>query len=145
MYIGCSCSKEALPILCVRCAWWKREREREREKERQTDRRKWRHHCRAKIGDECTLSLTGTWRERRKWRHHWHAKIGDKVYTFPCQKFAHGDEFTIFLCQKFEPFVSPFTLSISPFLNGHHCGAKFRNEFSLSVAKKIRPLCSAAD
>ena len=44
-------SEEALPILCVRYIWWERERERERE------RRKWRHHCRAKIGDEFTLSL----------------------------------------------------------------------------------------
>ena len=39
-----------------------RERERERERERDThrererDRRKWRHHCRTKIGDEFTLS-----------------------------------------------------------------------------------------
>ena len=49
-------------------------------------------------------------------------------YTFPCQKFAL--------------FVSPFTLPISPFLNGHHCGAEICNEFSLSVAKKIRLLCS---
>ena len=34
-----------------------RERERERDRERQTDRRKRRHHCRAEIGDEFTLSL----------------------------------------------------------------------------------------
>ena len=27
--------------------------------------------------------------------------------------------------QKFALFVSPFTLPISPSLNGHHCGAKF--------------------
>ena len=37
---------EALPILCVRYIRWERERDTERE------RRKWRHHCRAKIGDE---------------------------------------------------------------------------------------------
>ena len=48
------------------------------------------------------------------------------VYTFPCQKFAL--------------FVSPFTLPISPFLC---CGAEICNEFSLSIAKKFRPLCSA--
>ena len=42
-------SAEALPILCVRYIRWERDTERERE------RRKWRHHCRAKIGDEfCT-------------------------------------------------------------------------------------------
>ena len=92
-------------------------RERERERERDTDRqrRKWRHHCRAKIGDEFTLSLA----------KNSHLAMS---YTFPCRKFA--------------PFDSPFTLPISPFLNGHHCGAEIRNEFSLSVAKKLRPLCS---
>ena len=46
-------SAEALPILCVRYFRWEREREIQRERER--ERRKWRHHCRAKIGDEfCT-------------------------------------------------------------------------------------------
>ena len=43
---------------------------------------------------------------------------------------------------KIPLFVSPFTLPVSPFLNGHHCGAEIRNEFTPSVAKKIRPLCS---
>ena len=43
-------------ILCVRYARWERERERERYRERERDRRKWRHHCRAKFGDEFTLS-----------------------------------------------------------------------------------------
>ena len=86
-------SAEALPILCVRYFRWEREREREREREMQTDRererRKWRHHCRAKIGDEFTLSLA---KNSHSWR--W-------AYTFPCQKFAL--------------FVSPFTLPVSPF------------------------------
>ena len=84
-------SAEALPILCVRYFWWERERERERERyrERERDRRKWRHHCRAKIGDEFTLSLA---KNSHNWR--W-------AYTFPCQKFAL--------------FVSPFTLPVSPF------------------------------
>ena len=60
-------SAEALSILRVRCAQWEREREREkeiereryreRERERERERRKWRHHCRAKIGDELTRSL----------------------------------------------------------------------------------------
>ena len=93
-----------------------RERERERERERGRERRKWRHHCHAKIGDEFTLSLATTLPKIRTWR--W-------VYTFPCRKFALFD--------------SPFTLPTSPFLNGHHCGAEIRNEFSLSVAKKISP------
>ena len=90
-------SAEALPILCVRYFWWEREREREREREiqrerereRERDRRKWRHHCRAKIGDEFTLSLAKNW-------HNWRW-----TYTFPCQKFAL--------------FVSPLTLPVSPF------------------------------
>ena len=44
---------------------------------------------------------------------------------------------------KFALFSSPFTLPVSaPFLIGHHCGAEIRNEFTLSVAQKIRPLCS---
>ena len=48
-------SAEALPILCVRYIRWERERERETQRERERERRKWRHHCRAKIGDEfCT-------------------------------------------------------------------------------------------
>ena len=64
-------------------------RERERYRERDRERRKWRHHCRAKIGDEFTLSLA---KNSHNWR--W-------AYTFPCQKFAL--------------FVSPFTLPVSPF------------------------------
>ena len=35
-----------------------------------------------------------------------------------------------------------FTLPVSPFLDGHYCGGEIRNELTLSVAKKIRPLCS---
>ena len=111
-------SAEALPILCVRCTRCVCvcvcvcEREREREK----------------YGSDVAINIVAvklvmsvhfplpkncTWR--------W-------IYTFPCQIFAL--------------FVSSFTLPISPFLNGHRCGAEIRNEFSLSVAKKIRPLCS---
>ena len=56
---------------------------REREIQTERERRKWRHHCRAKIGDEFTLSLAKNSRNFR-----W-------AYTFPCQKFAL--------------FASPFT------------------------------------
>ena len=66
-----------------------REREIQTERERDRERRKWRHHCRAKIGDEFTLS-------HAKNSHNWRW-----AYTFPCQKFAL--------------FVSPFTLPVSPF------------------------------
>ena len=69
-------SAKALPILCVRYFRWEREREREREREgeiqRERERRKWRH-CRAKIGDEFSLSLA---KNSHNWR--W-------AYTFPCQ------------------------------------------------------------
>ena len=82
-----------------------------RERERYRERRKWRHHCRAKIGDEFTLSLA---KNSHKWR---------RIYTFPCQKFAL--------------FVSPFTLPVSPFLNGHYCGAEIRNEFTLPLPKNL--------
>ena len=72
-------------VLSVR----ERERYRHRERERDRERRKWRHHCRAKIGDEFTLSLA---KNSHNWR--W-------AYTFPSQKFAL--------------FVSPFTLPVSLF------------------------------
>ena len=67
-----------------------------RERERYRDRQKWRHHRRAKIGDEFTPSLA---------------------------KNSHLAMSLHFPCRKFAPFDSPFTLPISPFLNGHHCGA----------------------
>ena len=80
-------------VLSVRERERERERERkreiQRERERERERRKWRHHCRAKIGDEFTLALA---KNSHNWR--W-------AYTFPCQKFAL--------------FVSPFTLPVSPF------------------------------
>ena len=59
------------------------------ERERDRERRKWRHHFRAKIGDEFTLS-------HAKNSHNWRW-----AYTFPCQNFAL--------------FVSNFTLPVSPF------------------------------
>ena len=95
-----------------------RERERERERGRERKRRKWRHHCRAKIGDEftlCTDILAGFTFNNRVLRF---PAIGKSVfnktiagrrrtlllslhfplpkirincrwvYTFPCQKFA---------------------------------------------------------
>ena len=101
-------SAEALPILCVRYFWWERERERERDTER--ERRKWRHHCRAKIGDEFTLSLA---KNSHNWR--W-------AYTFPCQKFALFD--------------SPFTLPLSPFTM---VALKFAMSSHFPLPKKISP------
>ena len=67
-------SAEALPILCVRYFWWERERDTERER----DRRKWRHHCRAKIGDEFALSLA---KNSHNWRWRLHFPL-PKIRTF---------------------------------------------------------------
>ena len=61
---------------------------------------------------------------------------------FPCQKFTQLATSLHFPCQKFELFVSSFTLPVSPFLNGYPCDALIRNEFTLFVAKTIRPLSS---
>ena len=92
-----------------------RERERERDRKRQTE------------VDVTIIAL----------------KLAISLNTFSCQNFAPlAMSFNTFPCQKIALFVSPFTLPVSPFLNGHHCGAEIRNEFTLSVAKKIRPLCS---
>ena len=108
-------SAEALPILRVRYFRWERERERERDTER--DRRKWCHHCRAKIGDEFTLSLA---KNSHNWR--W-------AYTFPCQKFAL--------------FVSPFTLPVSPFTERSllwRWNSQWVHTFHCQIF--FRPLCS---
>ena len=109
------------------CAWGTfGERERERDTERERDRRKWRHHCRAKIGDEFTLSLA---KNSHNWR--W-------VYTFPCQKLAL--------------FVSPFTLPVSPFterspwwrwnsqwVHTFHCQKIFRPQALFPSFKRHEP------
>ena len=98
-------SAEALPILCVRYFRWERERYRERE------RRKWRHHFRAKIGDELTLSLA-------------------KIRTI-------GDELTLSLAKNSHFSFLPSHFPSLPSQRGHHCGAENRNEFTLSIAKKF--------
>ena len=108
-------SAEALPILCVRYFRWERERERYRQTER--ERRKWRHHCRAKIGDEFTLSLA---KNSHSWR--W-------AYTSPCQKFAL--------------FVSPFTLPVSPFTERSPLWRWYSQRVhTFHCQKNFRPLCS---
>ena len=88
MYVCIIGSAEALPILCVRYFRWEREIQTERERERQ--RRKWRHHCRAKIGDEFTLSLA---------KIRTFARDGSDVLIVAL-KIKIGDEFII------APFVS---------------------------------------
>ena len=93
-----------------------RERERERDTERERERRKWRHQFRA-IGDEFTLSLA---KNSHNWR--W-------AYTFPCQKFA--------------PFVSPFTLPVSPFTERSPLW-RWNSQWvhTFHCQKFLRPLCS---
>ena len=98
-------SAEALPILCVRYFRWEREREIQRE------RRKWRHHFRAKIGDEFTLPLPKI------------RTIGDALAL--TLSFAKNSHFSLL------PSHSPSL----PSRRGHHCGAEIRNEFTLSIAK----------
>ena len=61
---------------------------------------------------------------------------------FPLPKIRTMGDDLHFPLPKFALFVSPFTFPVSPFLDGCHCGAETRNEFTLSAAKKIRPLCS---
>ena len=82
-----------------------------REREIQTDRerRKWRHHCRDKIGDEFTLSLAKN-------------SLLAMSLHFPLPKIR----------------TSRFSLHTSRLsLHGevYHCGAENRNEFTLSIAK----------
>ena len=104
-------SAEALPVLCVRYFRWERERERDTER----DRRKWRHHCRAKIGDEFTLSLPKI------------RTIGDDLTLFlsknshfsflPSRRGHHcgaeiRNEFTLSIAKKF------FALFVPPLSNG---------------------------
>ena len=93
-------SAEALPILCVRYFRWERERERETDRQR----RKWRHHCRAKIGDEFPLSLAKN------------SHLAMSLH-FPLPKIR----------------TSRFSLHTSRLsLHGkvYHCGAENRNEFT---------------
>ena len=94
-------------------------RERDTEREIERERRKWRHHCRAKIGDEFTLSLA-------KNSHNWQWAY---TFNFPCQKFAL--------------FVSPFTPPVSPFTERSllwRWNSQWAHTFHCQ--KFFRPLCS---
>ena len=96
-------SVEALPILCVRYFRWERERERDTDRER----RKWRHHCRAKIGDEIALSLA-------KISHF--SFLPSHFPSLPSRRGHHGgaeirNEFTLSIAKVFSPsgFVPPLS------------------------------------
>ena len=58
---------------------------RERERERKRDRRKWRHHCRPKIGDEFTLSLAKKSHFSFLPSHFLSHHCGAEIHTFRCQ------------------------------------------------------------
>ena len=89
-------------------------REREIQREIERERRKWRHHCRAKIGDEFTLSLA---------------------------KNSH--ELTLSLAKNSHFSFLPSHFPSVPLRRGYRCGAENRNEFTLSIAEIFfRPLCS---
>ena len=106
-------SAEALPILCVRYFWWERERDTERERDRD--------------GSDVTIVA------RLAMNSHFHLP---KIRTI-------GDELTLSLAKNSHFSFLPSHFPSLPSRKGHHCGADIRNEFTLSIAKKIfRPLCS---
>ena len=53
-----------------------------------------------------------------------------------------GDEFILSLAKHSHFSFLPSHFQPLPSRIGHHCGAEIRNELTLSVAKKICPLCS---
>ena len=69
-----------------------RERERERKTGRQTDRRKWRHHCRAEIGDEFTLSIGKTTTEVEVLQLRIKRQAIQLFQVFPCRFFFSQSE-----------------------------------------------------
>ena len=84
---------------------WERETEIQRSRER--DRRKWRHHCRAKIGDEFTLSLA---------KNSHFSFLPSHFPSLPSRRGHHGgaeirNEFTFPLPKIFSP--SGFVPSLS--------------------------------
>ena len=57
---------------------------------------------------------------------------------FPLPKIRTiGDELTLTLAKKSPFSFLPSHFPSLPSRRGHHCGAKIRNEFTLSIAKKI--------
>ena len=104
-------SAEALPILCVRYFWWERDREREIQRERD--------------GSDVTIVAL---------------KLAMNLH-FPLPNIRTiGDELTLSLAENSHFSFLPSHFPSLPsrdlgFLRGHHCGAEFRNEFTLSIAK----------
>ena len=104
-----------------RCARWEREREidrdRERERERERERRKWRHHCRAKIGDEFTLPLA---KNSHSCDPFTLSLAKNSPFSFlpshlPSCRAKIGDEFTLSLAKNLHNCVE-FKLSLASLL-----------------------------
>ena len=101
-------SAEALPKLCVRYFRWEREIQTDRERERD--------------GSDVTIVAL---------------KLAMNLH-FPLPKIRTiGDELTLSLAKKSHFSFLPSHFPSLPSRRGHHCGAEIRNEFTLSIAKKI--------
>ena len=94
-------------VLSVRERERDTDRQRERERERERERRKWRHHCRAKIGDEFTLSLA---------KNSHFSFLPSHFPSLPSRRGHHGgaeirNEFTLSIAKNFSPsgFVPPLS------------------------------------
>ena len=86
-----------------------------------------------KIGSASALPIIQRERERRKWRHHCRAKIGDE-FTLSLAQNSH-DELTLCLAKLRTFRFSLYNSASLPSRRGHHCGAEIRNEFTFSIAK----------
>ena len=105
-------SAEALPILCVRYFRWERERDTEREGERERDR----------DGSDVTIVAL---------------KLAMNS-PFHLPKFRTiGDELALSLAKNSHFSFLPSHFLSLPSRRGHHCGAEFHNEFTLSIAKNF--------
>ena len=106
---------ETVSFYLIYCAWGTFG-EREREIQRERERRKWRHHCRAKIGDE---------------------------HTFTCQKFAQLAMSLHFPLPKIRTFrFSLHTSRLSLHGEVTIVALKFAMSSHFPLPKFFRPLCS---
>ena len=109
-------SVEALPILCVRYFRWERERERERERDTERERERERE----RDGSDVTIAALKL--------------VMNSHFPMPKNRTI-GDELTLSLAKNPHFSFLPSHFPSLPSRRGHHCGAEFRNEFTLSIAK----------
>ena len=102
-----------------------RDRDRQRERYRETERERDTERERERERDGSNVTVVAL-------------KLAMSLH-FSLPKNSHNcnESTCTFPCQKFALFVSPFTFPGSTFLNSHLCGAEIRNEFTLSVAKRL--------